>query len=124
MLDWSQLRLKANNDGEFRLHSRFWNSTLRLDMGSQSTRINVHNGEIAEIEPWLGALAGNLHIRAPDEDWQRLLEPVPEPFYQDVYPASVHHGFEIHGDTTHFCAYYPALRRLVELMREVSNAEV
>jgi hypothetical protein len=121
VLDWSTVRAQANDDAEFQLHARFWNSTVKLDIGSESTRIDIANGEIRSIEPWLGGLAGNLHIAAPEDDWARLLEAVPKPFYQDVYPASVHHGFEIHGDTTHFCAYYPALRRFVEIMREVHN---
>ena len=46
----------------------------------------------------------------------------PRPFYQDLYAATIHHGFTAAGNRTHFCAYYPALRRLVELMREVKNA--
>ena len=42
---------------------------------------------------------------------------MPKPFYQDLYAATIHHGFSVAGDTLDYCAYYPALRRLIELMR-------
>ena len=47
---------------------------------------------------------------------------MPRPFYQDLYAATVHHGFSVSGDTLNYCAYYPALRRLVELMRDARHA--
>jgi hypothetical protein len=72
--------------------------------------------------PWFGGIAANLDIGAPETDWRAMLSPVPRPFYQDLHAATVHHGFHVTGDTKHYCAYYPALRRLIELMRDVHNA--
>ena len=91
---------------------------------AEQHKLTVSAGEVTDIEPWFGAVAANLSIAAPREDWDALLEAVPRPFYQDLYPATVHHGFEVTGDTAHFCAYYPAIRRLIEIMREVNNAQV
>ena len=124
MLDWGEVRRRANEDGACRLHSRCWSSRVRLDVGDDQHTLTVAAGEVTDIEPWFGAVAANLSIAAPREDWDALLESVPRPFYQDLYPATVHHGFEVTGDTAHFCAYYPAIRRLIEIMREVNNAQV
>jgi hypothetical protein len=121
MLDWQHLMTQANADGEFGLHARFWNSTIKLGFGDEDYRMDIRDGHVTAIEPWFGTMAGNLTISGSTEDWDALLARTPQPFYQDLHAASVHHGFETSGDTTHYCAYYPAIRRLVELMREVNN---
>ena len=122
MLDWKTLKDRANADGEFRLHARFWTGRLRIANGPQSTRIDLQEGAISVIEPWAASLADDLSISASAAEWEALLAPVPKPFYQDLYAATIHHGFAATGNRTHFCAYYPALRRLIELMRNVRNS--
>ncbi|MCY3793157.1 MAG: hypothetical protein OXG51_02130 [Gammaproteobacteria bacterium] len=123
MLDWERLKDSANADGEFRLHARFWTGTLKIANGEQATRIDLRDGAISAIEPWFASLAGDLSISASAAEWEALLASTPKPFYQDLYAATIHHGFTATGNRTHFCAYYPALRRLVELMRDVKNSE-
>jgi len=119
LLDWSTLVARANADAEFRLHSRFWNARLRLALGDKQWRVDVRDGALGTVEPWFGGIAANLDVSAPLADWEAMLAAVPRPFYQDLQAATVHHGFRVAGDTRHYCAYYPALRRLIELMREV-----
>jgi hypothetical protein len=118
LLDFSKLPARANADGEFALHARFWNATVKLRVGQSSYRLAMHDGRLTECTPWLGAIAGDLAIEADEAEWANLLEPMPKPFYQDLYAATIHHGFSVAGNTLNYCAYYPALRRLVELMRE------
>jgi len=122
MLDWERVRERVNADGEFRLHARFWNSTVRIGRGAEGWRLEVRDGSLRIILPWRGSIASDLSIDAPDADWEALLQRLPRPFYQDLYGATLHHGFAVSGDTRHYCAYYPAVRRLIELMREVHNA--
>ena len=124
MLDWGRVKTKVNADGEFGIHARMWNSTLRISIGDQRTRIDIEGGTVKEIQPWHGGGPTDLAISAPQQDWNELLRAVPKPFYQDLYPASIHHGFEITGDRDNYCAYYPAIRRLIEILREVRNAEI
>lgn len=121
LLDFSMLAQRANADGEFALHARFWNAIVKLRVGAASFRLDIRNGSLAECAPWLGTVACDLAIEAEDDEWRKLLEPMPKPFYQDLYAATIHHGFSVAGDTLNYCAYYPALRRLVELMREVRH---
>ena len=121
LLDFSALAQRANADGEFALHARFWNATIRLDVGRSRYRLDVRDGIVADCTPWLGSIACDLTIGADETEWGRLLEAIPKPFYQDLYAATVHHGFTVSGDQLNYCAYYPALRRLVELMREARN---
>jgi hypothetical protein len=120
LLDWQALRDRANTDGEFRLHARFWNARLRVVCDTVATGIEIRDGAVAAIEPWNPAWFGaDIVIRADMAEWRKLLAPLPQPFYHDLWAANAHHGFSLNGTTQHLCAYYPALRRLVELMRHV-----
>jgi len=118
LIAWEELARRVNEDGEFRIASRFWDTTLRLDIGSESRRLCFEDGELREIGNCDSDAQCGLHISAPLEDWERLLEPVPRPFYQDLFAAQLHHGFQMNADPVDYAAYYPALRRLVEILRE------
>ena len=119
--DWADVRQRANGDAEFRQHARFWNATVRLGFGGKAIKLRIENGEVAVIEPWFGAIAADLSISASTEQWQALLAKTPQPFYQDLYPAAIHHGFEVSGSIDDYCAYYPAIRRLIELLRNADE---
>jgi hypothetical protein len=122
MIDWQGLLRRANADGEFRLHARFWTARLRIVRDTERTLLEMVAGEMRRARPWDAADYGaDLEIAAPAEDWDALLAPIPRPFYHDVWAAQVHHGFNLAGDSRNLCAYYPAVRRLIELMREVKH---
>jgi hypothetical protein len=118
LIAWSELARRVNEDGEFRAASRFWDATLRLDLGSESQRLCFREGRLREIGSCDPDADCDLHISAPLEDWERLLAPVPRPFYQDLFGAQLHHGVQMNADLLDYAAYYPALRRLVEILRE------
>ena len=118
LIAWGELAGRVNQDGEFRLASRIWNATLRLDLGSESRWLCFQEGRLREIGSCDPDTDCDLYIRASLEDWERLLAPVPKPFYQDLLGAQLHHGFQMNADLLDFAAYYPALRRLVEILRE------
>jgi hypothetical protein len=115
---WNELVGRVNQDGEFRQASRFWNATLRLDLGSESQQLCFREGRLGEVGSCDRDARCDLVIAAPLEDWERLLAPVPRPFYQDLVGAQIHHGFQMNADLLDYAAYYPALRRLVEILRE------
>jgi hypothetical protein len=118
LIDWSRLAERVNGDGEFQLAARFWDATLRLDVGSESRRLRFADGALREVSPCALDAECDVHISAPTEEWERLLEPAPRPFYQDLLAAQAHHGIELNAEWLDFAAYYPALRRLVEILRE------
>ena len=118
LIAWEDLARRVNQDGEFRLASRFWDATLRLDLGPESQRLCFREGQLQEIRGCEVDADCDMHISAPVEDWERLLEPIPRPFYQDLFAAQLHHGFQMNAEPVDYAAYYPALRRLVEILRE------
>ena len=119
LIAWSELARRIDEDGEFRIASRFWDATLRLDLGPESHRLCFQDGRLREVETCDPDADCDLHISAPLEEWGRLLAPVPRPFYQDLFGAQLHHGFQMNAEPLDYAAYYPALRRLVEILREL-----
>lgn len=111
----------ANADGELRIAARMWNAVLRLDAGERATIFRFEGGRLTGV----AALAASdpaakgytIRVSAPEDGWRELLAPVPRPFYQDLYGAMSRHGFVADGDFESFFAYYPAVRRLIELLR-------
>lgn len=124
-MSFPKLQEAANGDPEFRLAARFWNTAMRLEMGEKALLLRIEKGRIAEVMTGHQALAFltpvNLVVSAPTEDWQKFLERIPKPFYVDLWGAATHHGFKVGGDMENLYAYYPAVRRLFDIMRALAN---
>src|SRR5437868_3356932 len=79
------------DDGEFMLLARHWTGRLRLGIGDRSVDLRLRNGApIALADSPPGPLAdepGLIGLSGEAELWERILAPVPEPFYNDVVPA-------------------------------------
>jgi len=111
----------ANDDPEFAIAARYWYTTLKLTMGENKYMVFVANGRIAGIDAAPALMEDwdyDFCISAPLEEWEKLLQPVPPPFYQALLPAVLLHGFDFGGDFQTFCSYYRAFSRLIEIMRE------
>lgn len=116
MIPWSELPDRVNQDGEFRYAARQWDATLRLDIGDASQRLRFRDGGLVEVSPCRADAACDLFVRASEEAWRELLAPVPRPYFQDLFAASLVHGVELPEDPLAYAAYYPALRRLLQLL--------
>ena len=114
MIAWGELRDRVNRDPEFRLAARFWDATLRLDFGDASMRLRLRDGSLAVVEPCAAEAPCDLFVGASEPEWRELLEPVPRPYYQDLFGAHVAHGIRLPDDPLAHAAYYPALRRLLQ----------
>ncbi|MGE0681081.1 MAG: hypothetical protein AB7P69_09315 [Candidatus Binatia bacterium] len=121
----SKLQEAANGDPEFRLTARFWDTAIRLEMGNEALLIRIEKGQIAEVVTGHQAFAFltpvNIIVSASAGDWQKFFERIPKPFYVDLWGATAHHGFKVGGDMESLYAYYPAVRRLFDIMRTLAN---
>jgi len=117
----------AGDDGEWRVAARMWNAVLRFDVDQVAHLFRIEDGRLAghavcaASDP--AATPYTVRVAAPADGWRELLAPVPRPFYQDLYGAMTRHGFVVDGDFETFFAYYPAVRRLVELLRDARPRE-
>lgn len=119
-----ELQRALNGDSEFRIAGRYWDGSIRFEFGADVCRLQLRAGEVVAIDDVTAAAGrGDVVVKAPVEDWAKLLEQVPPPFYQEFYPASMHHGFRLEGDHDYIWPYYWALRRSGEILRSVATVE-
>ena len=118
------LQKALNDDSEFRIAARFWDGSLRFEFGTEVVRLGLQGGEVISIDATMSDPGrGDVVVAAPVEDWAKLLEPIPVPFYHEFYPASMHHAFRLEGDPDYIWPYYWALRRSGEILRSVASVE-
>src|SRR5690349_9072394 len=114
-IPWPQVVEQANRDGEFRIAARLCNATLRFDLGDRSIALVVRDGAIRAADAGSRCDAS---VSGPTEAWEELLARVPKPLHQDLFGGITLGRFQLEGDADLFYAYYPAIRRLVDLVRE------
>ena len=118
MIEWNSIAGRLDGDGEFRVAARHWTAVVRLDVGEMSRELRIEDGRVRSVTPAARDSPCDVFVSAPVEVWDRMLQPTPEPFYQDLFAASLHHGVQMNPDFLDFAAYYPALRRMLEVLRE------
>jgi hypothetical protein len=120
--DPTRLAERFGADRELARSARFWSGALHLGVGAQRFSLRFENGRFAAAE-LAGAPPGprDVVLEAAPEEWEKLLAPVPPAFYQDPYGASLHHAVSLGGDGDTLFAYYGALRRVIEILREAKR---
>jgi hypothetical protein len=113
----SRLPDAANNDGEFQLAARLWDGEVVLVSGEDAVRLCIESGRVTDAAAAASDASAQIRIVGPPEGWEKMLQRVPPPFYQDLFGAAWH-GFQVNGAIEDVGPYYPALRRLIELLRE------
>ncbi len=119
------LQRALNQDTEFRLQARYWDGSLTFVFGDDVYLLRLRDGEIKSVESKMGAKAaiGDVVVSAPVSDWDLMLKKVPQPYYQDFYPALTHHSFKLEGDPDYIWPYYAAIRRSGQVLRAIASIE-
>lgn len=123
-LDPVELRKALNDDPEFSLQARYWNTTVRIVADGRAWLVHVIDGVVADIDTGATPFdAWDFQLSGTSEHWAQMLAPVPAAFYQDYYAAMLYHGFGIEGDMQQIMAYYPAIRRSLDVFRALAAKE-
>ncbi len=112
------VRATLNGDFEFRHAARYWDASVRLGIGDRPLCVRIVQGEVEAIRPWASSDSLDVGIDASTQEWEKLLAPVPRPFYQSLFAAATHHEVVLSGDPMHSYAYMGALTRMLDLIRE------
>lgn len=113
------LAAACTGDGELRMAARYWTGGVRFDLGDEVITVRFENGQLVDESGARGE--PEITLTAPPDLWREILKPVPPPFCNDVVPAQGL-GLQIGGDPEAFWQYYPAVRRMVDLLREATPA--
>lgn len=123
-VDAGRLLAALQNDPEFNIAARYLTCRIRLQVDDCYLSVVVADGHVIDV---IDAMTGfdpyDIVLSGPVAVWRGILEPVPAPFYQDFWSARFKHGFRTEGDLDTLCAYYGAIRRMGDLMRDIAGAE-
>lgn len=112
------LALLCKQDGEFNQAARFWTGTMVLEIGEHRLQLWLNNGEVSANDH--GLLGDNISLSGEQETWAALLQATPARFMNDIYPLVELQLIKLQGEQLFFNQYYPAVMRLVELLRPAS----
>ena len=112
----------AKTDFEFTRETRYLTGTIKLNFSKKSWALNFDNGKLLEVADGEGVSEKKCKVLVggTDEQWGKLLELKPVPFYQCIQSAAVKHGMKI-SNTNESFAYLPGLNRMTTLLRHLKN---
>jgi hypothetical protein len=118
LFNQTNFQAAVNADGEFALAGRFFNGALKLYFADDSLLLRFTDGKLTGIVPGAKFDSADVTIRGNLASWREFLQPVPRPFFHDMFAAIVRDEFEWAGNSETFFAYYGAFRRMFQLMRQ------
>ena len=115
-----RLRERINQDGAFRQVSQDMNMALETDGAARL--VTFRDGTLTSIRPFVAVTEPvDLTIRGDTTFWRNLLSPVPPPRFQNLYAGVRAETCHVSGNAELYWAYFAALTRLFDVMRDVEN---
>ena len=108
----------VNRDGEFKIAARFLDGAMKLYFDEQPLLLKFRDGQLVAMGPANKFDSADVTIKGPIASWKEFLQPIPRPFYHDMFAAIVRNAFEWSGSSETFFAYYGAFRRMFQIMRD------
>jgi hypothetical protein len=113
---------EVNSDPEFQLAARLMSANILLGVGNSSCMVKMHEGKLTELNMNVNSYnEWDFSIKGPLESWEKLLQPVPPPFYNNLFAGTVRKNFEVSGNLETAFAHYWAVSRLLDVMRQFQN---
>lgn len=122
--EWmAAFQARVNQDEELALVGRWFTTTFLFGAGATEYLLRVEAGRLVEVvpqprfdRPWRFAL------RAPVAHWEKFIQPVPPPLYNELYAMVMRvPEFRLEGDTLVAAQHARALQRFLSLMRGVGR---
>ena len=117
-----RLRERINQDGAFRQVSRDMTLNMVLETDGVARLVTFRDGTLTSIKPLVAVTEPvDLTIRGDTTFWRNLLSPVPPPRFQNLYAGVRAETCQVSGNAELYWAYFAALTRLFDVMRDVEN---
>lgn len=117
-----RLRERINQDGAFHQVSQDMTLSLELETDGAARLITFRDGTLTSIRPFVTVTEPvDLTIRGDTTFWRNLLSPVPPPRFQNLYAGVRAETCHVSGNAELYWAYFAALTRLFDVMRDVEN---
>ena len=114
-LQAERFREQARTDGELALALKGLTGGIRLSIGHQTVGLAVSDGMIVDGVPEAGP--GVLTVSGDEDVWAPALRAAPPKGFVDISGPILGGALEYQGDPLLLWQYFPALQRVVELLR-------
>jgi pimeloyl-ACP methyl ester carboxylesterase len=106
----------------FLLAARFWTGTTLCRMGGEGWLLEMNDGAIAGFRRADVSEKADIIINGPATSWEKLLQRVPPPGYQDPFYNDGRSCFRMEGDMVAAVApFYHAVQEFIEILRTVRS---
>ena len=121
MLTAEELAAACNADGEFVLAARRWSGAVRFRIDDHVIGLSLRDGVAG---PWSTADRGvpTVEFSGPASVWDQIFAPRPPRLLNDLLPAEFTGQLIRSGDEMAYWQYFPAIARIVEIVRESAGA--
>ena len=117
-----RLRERINQDGAFRLVAQDMTLHMALETDGAARLVIFRDGTLKSIRPFVTVTEPvDLTIRGDTTFWRNLLSPLPPPQFQNLYAGVRAETCHVSGNAELYWAYFAALTRLFDVMRDVEN---
>lgn len=117
-----RLQDTMNHDPEFKLAARYLSEDILLEMQDSQCLLKIRDSVVTGVNP---APSSNdpwsISIKATAESWEKLLQSSPPPIFTGLNALLVRGNVEIAGNIEVAFAYFWALNRMLDLMRQLQN---
>ena len=118
-----KLRALFAQDGELKQVSRDMTLNLCIEIGGDKRLIKVRDGEFKSIGRFVPMTESiDVSVKAAPDFWQKVLSPIPPPNFQNLYAGVRFKTCEVSGSSELYFAYFAAITRMVEIMRDHQNS--
>jgi hypothetical protein len=115
-------RGRVNGDPQFRLIARDMTLNLAIEVGDEIRLVKIRDGALTAISRFVPLTEPvDITIKGAGEFWRNLLSPVPPPRFQNLYAAVRAGNCEVTGNGELYAAYFAAITRMVDVLRELEN---
>ena len=120
-----QLLDRMNSDGAFGLVARDMNLNLSITVEDEARLIKFRDGAMHSVDRFVPLTEPvDIAINGSKAFWQKILAPVPPPRFQNLYAAVRAGTCEVSGNAELYSAYFAALTRMIDVMREIENSDM
>ena len=117
-----RLRERINQDGAFRQVSSDMTLNIAIETDGAARLVTFRDGTLTSIKPFVAVTEPvDLTVRGDTTFWRNLLSPVPPPRFQNLYAGVRAETCQVSGNAELYWAYFAALTRLFDVMRDVEN---
>jgi pimeloyl-ACP methyl ester carboxylesterase len=120
--DVADVLARAGADPAFSRNARHWTARVHLDLEVEHYELRIDAGKATGFARVPAGAACDVRIAAPAVSWQKLLQAIPPPGFDDPYFAGRRTGFRVEGDLLDSVApYYAAIQDFLSILRRARS---